>query len=671
MTTPMTISKEMRTFLAAPASEPAAASAFHAHGIWTLGVVIMRAIRFRAKALIICSMFLAPLALLSAEHFSRVADDIDFSQKEILGVEYNQAIFPLLDLAQQLRRDSLLLAADGTAPASMAGVGDGLEKGYARLAQLDQRLGATLATAGAYAEVQAAYLRAKGAASGEAVFAIHSGHVQALINLLQVVTDNSNLTLDPEIATFYLMDAAYARIPDIVEHSAKLRGLGLQILHTGSATPAQQRSFADLIPVAQFQAANMRAGLAKIKDHGAMLERLDLQPTFAATDAFVGSARQRIIDTAQFTPEDERAFRAAANQTIDMQYKLAGRLAGELGVLLNERVEGMQRTRIMVLAIMAITLLAALYFFYTFYLVTSGGLRLISKHLQEMAQGDLRRAPALPWGKDEPALVIVDLRVAYDALHQLIRTVRHSARNLHATSSEIASASLDLSARSEAAAASLEEQAAAMEEIGSTVVTNAELAGKAASFAANNAQVAENGGKVITTVVATMQEIHASSAKIGDIIGVIDGIAFQTNILALNAAVEAARAGEAGRGFAVVATEVRNLAQRSASAATEIKSLISNSVNQIKTGTAVVEQAGATMITMVDNARTISGFLSEISTASKEQSLGVSQVAGAIHELDDSTQQNAALVEETSAACASLKQQADGLQGEIANFRVA
>jgi methyl-accepting chemotaxis protein len=261
--------------------------------------------------------------------------------------------------------------------------------------------------------------------------------------------------------------------------------------------------------------------------------------------------------------------------------------------------------------------------------------------------------------------------VAYDALHALIRTVRHSARSLNATSGEIASASLDLSARTEATAASLEQQSAAMEQIGATVRDNADRAGKAASFAGDNARVAEEGGKVIASVVSTMQDIHSSSSKIGDIIGVIDGIAFQTNILALNAAVEAARAGEAGRGFAVVASEVRTLAQRSAAAALEIKTLISTSVGQIRAGTGVVEHAGAMMTDVVANARKINGFLSEISNASREQSQGVAEVGTAIHNLDNDTQQNAALVEETSAACVMLKEQADTLQDEIGNFQVA
>jgi methyl-accepting chemotaxis protein len=242
---------------------------------------------------------------------------------------------------------------------------------------------------------------------------------------------------------------------------------------------------------------------------------------------------------------------------------------------------------------------------------------------------------------------------------------------LHGTSEEIAVASLDLSSRTESAAASLEEQAASMEQIGATVGNMAERAKMAANFATSNAEVAEKGGKVIDSVVETMQNIHTSSAKINDIIGVINGIAFQTNILALNAAVEAARAGEAGRGFAVVASEVRSLAQRSAEAASQIKTLISNSVDQIASGTIIAEKAGSTMNTMVTNAKQMNTYINEISIATKEQADGVAQVALTIQTLDENTRHNAELVDQTAAASAALTKQAGSLQQEIGNFRVA
>lgn len=673
MTKIVRVSPEMQKFLAAPESEPVSASAFEAHGFWTLGVVLMRNLQFKAKALLICVMFLLPMGIMAWSYYSANFESIAFSSKERLGVEYNREIFPVLNFAQQLRRDASNAAASGTTPATIAEVKEKLQAAQAKLAAVDKRLGSDLGTAKAYAAVQEAYAKAI-ASNGavEVVFKAHTDHVQALLDLMGIVTDSSNLILDPNIASFYVMDAVFVRVSDIVEKTAQLRGRGVTILKSGGITAEQQKSMSELIPVAEYQFSNMNDGLTKANGADkSITDRVKAKEARDATSAFYAQARKTVIDAQDFSPAAQADYLAAANKTISTQYALTERLMDQLDELLAVRVGDMKMHLYFVFAALVIGVLLAFYFFYTFYLVTRGGLILISKHLKEMADGDLRRAPAKPWGRDEPAQVIIDLRHAYDSLHALIRTVRHSARSLHATSAEIASASVDLSARTESAAASLEEQSAAMEEIGSTVDNTAELASLAAKFAADNAKVAEDGGKVIVTVVKTMQEIHSSSSKINDIIGVINGIAFQTNILALNAAVEAARAGDAGRGFAVVASEVRNLAQRSAAAATEIKTLISNSVDQIASGTKVVEQAGTTMTTMVTNAKQINVYLSDISSASREQALGVTQVAAAVHALDEDTQQNAALVEQTTAASGALTQQAETLQHEIANFKVS
>jgi methyl-accepting chemotaxis protein len=256
------------------------------------------------------------------------------------------------------------------------------------------------------------------------------------------------------------------------------------------------------------------------------------------------------------------------------------------------------------------------------------------------------------------------------SLRTIVSRVRSSSESIVHASTEIASASMDLSARTEQTASNLEESAASMEQISSTVKHTADNVKQAALVAQGNSQSAARGGAVIKDVVTTMQDINASSKKISDIIGTIDGIAFQTNILALNAAVEAARAGEQGRGFAVVASEVRSLAQRSAQAAREIKTLITSSVEKVESGARVVNGAGDTMHELVDNAERMNSLLSEISTAASEQSSGVAQVGAAVHQLDEMTQQNAALVEQTAAAASGLRDQAQNLATEVARFRL-
>jgi methyl-accepting chemotaxis protein len=255
-------------------------------------------------------------------------------------------------------------------------------------------------------------------------------------------------------------------------------------------------------------------------------------------------------------------------------------------------------------------------------------------------------------------------------LGRIVTDVSVSATTISAASSQIAAGNLDLSSRTEEQASSLEETASSMEELTSTVKQNADHSREANRLAQSASTVALKGGQVVAQVVDTMDGINTSSKKIVDIIGVIDGIAFQTNILALNAAVEAARAGEQGRGFAVVATEVRSLAQRSAAAAKEIKALIDDSVAKVEAGSTLVEQAGSTMDEVVASVKRVTDIISEITAASNEQTAGIEQVSQAITQMDEVTQQNAALVEEAAAAAASLQDQADNLVKVISVFKI-
>jgi methyl-accepting chemotaxis protein len=274
-------------------------------------------------------------------------------------------------------------------------------------------------------------------------------------------------------------------------------------------------------------------------------------------------------------------------------------------------------------------------------------------------------------GSNEMSQLLSALKDMQRSLVQLVSSVRTSSDGVSSASSEIAQGNHDLSARTESQASALEETSASMEELSSTVSQNADSARQANQLALTASSVAIRGGEVVSQVVDTMKGINESSRKIADIIGVIDGIAFQTNILALNAAVEAARAGDQGRGFAVVASEVRSLAGRSAEAAKEIKSLIGASVERVEFGTSLVDQAGSTMTEVVGAIRRVTDIMAEISTASSEQASGVAQVGEAVTQMDEVTQQNAALVEQMAAAASSLKSQAEDLVGVVASFKIS
>jgi methyl-accepting chemotaxis protein len=297
-------------------------------------------------------------------------------------------------------------------------------------------------------------------------------------------------------------------------------------------------------------------------------------------------------------------------------------------------------------------------------------LGLLTKAVTTVTQGDLSQ-PFRTERRDELGTLVREVESMRERFHGIMNELRRTADSIGTASSEIASGNQDLSARTEQTASNLEETAASMEELTSTVRNSADAAQQANQLAASASEIAVRGGQVVGQVVTTMEEINHSSKKISDIIGVIDGIAFQTNILALNAAVEAARAGEQGRGFAVVASEVRSLAQRSAEAAKEIKGLIGTSVDKVEAGSRLVADAGQTMSEIVGSVQRVSDIIGEITAASGEQSDGIAQVNVAVSQLDQMTQQNAALVEQSAAAAESLKDQAMKLAQVVQVFRLS
>ncbi len=365
-----------------------------------------------------------------------------------------------------------------------------------------------------------------------------------------------------------------------------------------------------------------------------------------------------------FLEDNYRVVQRAYHADIQQQLALQETLARQAGERAEASGAALQRD-ILIAGVLAVLLASAMAVSIIRSIV--GPLRRAVEVSDRIAAGDLGTRIEVN-SNDETGQLLRSMQQMQQSLVHTVGQVRRNAEAVAAGSAQIASGNNDLSARTEEQASALEQTASSMEQLGSTVRQNAENARAANQLAVNASTVASQGGAVVAEVIETMKNINESSAKIADIISVIDGIAFQTNILALNAAVEAARAGEQGRGFAVVASEVRSLAQRSADAAKEIKDLITSGVDRVEQGSALVDKAGMTMTQVVQAIRNVTDIMGEISAASSEQSTGVGQVAEAITQMDQSTQQNAALVEEMAAAAAALNNQARELVQAVEVF---
>jgi len=639
---------------------------FRYHGWLSPGVRLFRRISFTAKAAWIALAFTVPMVMLLSFVTQAALEQVDTARAERRGVAYVDAATGLIRQAQERRR--AIVSQDA---AALAEAQDRVRTAFDKLLALQTAQGVELGTAKAFdalRERHQALMQTPTAADADASFTAHSNYVGAVLTLVSQAADGSQLSLDPELETYHLMNIAVLRLPIHAENTARLRGTGLMVLKAGQLTGPQRDRMQRWLAINEVMDAEFKTSYRAVVSAAPEFEKLaGMETSDKAVVAFDAALHQQVLGTElNGTPGN---LKAAGDTAVDALYKLQQVALSRLDTLLQARTERLLRTLGLQLGAAVFCLLVAGYLMLAFYRVMMGGLLEVSGHLKEITKGNLTTAPH-PWGKDEAAQLMLTMGEMQNSLRRIVGVVLEGARGVQNASEEIAAASLDLSQRTEQNAASLEETASSMEEIASTVKHTAETVTGATAIVQNNAASATRGGEVIGQVVRTMTSIQASSNKIGEIIGVIDGIAFQTNILALNAAVEAARAGEQGRGFAVVATEVRALAGRSAAAAREIKTLINASIEQVDAGSRVATSAGTTMGEIVGNAERIASLMGEIATATREQSGGVDLVGAAVNQLDRSTQQNAALVEQTSAAARSLSDRADSLAKEVSFFRI-
>ncbi len=638
---------------------------FRHHGAWAPGVKLFRRLQFRAKAAIILTALLIPLLTLLGFQWTSSQERIEVARAERDGVRYIRAL-NAVEIAAIAWRDAVTLNA-GDAGERRRQVASSLSA----LDSVHKELGEAFGTQKAFEAVHAGFDRLKDMpANGtpDAVFFAHSEFGERIVELADAVTDASQLSLDPDLDTYHMMRVSIAAGPRQNENTARLVTMGSLVLQSQSLDVARHE------PLLRWSAVQKILDDDVERSYGAGIESdptaaklFDMKGTDDAFDAFMAAVQSQVLGPA--LGGDLQAYRQAGARILAKQQELDGKVLEELDRRLALRAERAASRLAAEFVFVGVFVAVAVYLFYSFYLVTHGGLREVQKHLEAMTDGDLTTQPR-PWGHDEAARLMGSLAAMQHSLRGIVGKVRGSSESIVHSTAEISDGAMDLSSRTEQAAASLQESAAAMDEISATVKATSEQAREAAAIAERNAAQAESGGEIIGTMVETMHGIHASSSKIGDIIGVIDGIAFQTNILALNAAVEAARAGDAGRGFAVVASEVRALAQRSASAAREIKSLITTSVEQVDQGAKIVRRAGDTVGTIVSSAHEVSRLLAAIANGADEQASGVGQTSQAVQDLDGMTQQNAALVEQSAAAATSLKEQALRLAEEVARFRM-
>ena len=599
------------------------------------------------------------------------------TRQEVAGLQPSAALLKLIRLTQQHR---------GLTATVLGGKAEAEGQRAERQREVDQALGEFAALAAGiedpkfaegWQQVQQQWKTlsaqvAQRQLAAPASFAGHSALVELQLDLHGRIVSHYGLDLDPEPVSYHLVIATMTQLPQLTEQLGKLRGSGAGILARGQATVADRAMLGGLSESARGEMHRLLATLERALEHDpALRERMagPIEQARAGVERTREMLRTDLIEAEALTLPSAEYFQATT-KAIDQVFAVHGLASEALAGALQVRTARLQRTEWLVIGLSVLMVglcgLLARSSVRTILQATDDARRMAER----IAAGDLSPEP-LRAGEDELGRMVQAMEAMRLSLTEVVGTVRENAVSVAAASAQIAQGNIDLSSRTEQQAAALQQTAATMDQLGSTVSHNADHAREADGLAREASTLASRGGEMVSQVVGTMGGISEASRKIGDIIGVIDSIAFQTNILALNAAVEAARAGEQGRGFAVVATEVRNLAQRSAEAAREIKALISTSVERVEQGVSLVDQTGRSVGEVVASIRRVSDIVAQISAASAEQSTGVAQVGQAVTQMDRATQQNAALVEQSAAAAGTLKSQAEQLVDAVARFRIA
>ena len=603
---------------------------------------------------------------------------IEAAKFEQSSVEPARAVLKVLQLTQQHRALAAAVAAGNAGlaqarSAKEAEVNDAMNKMGTMIASAinDAAIAESIDTALKSWKATADAAKSKSTGAQEAITQ-HTALIAEYLGLLDRVADHFKLSMDPQRDGFQLVNATVVHLPHVMETLGVLQAKGTMILTQKMATGQDNAELVQLLSLAQLHQSNMKRAMEKVNALNPALKEALQEVAKASGDeasSMLRLADKQIAQTDNLNYDASKYFEGFS-KAIDAQLKLTDMAMTQLSSLLDQRISAETTRAGLILGGGTLMIVLAALIGWVISRSITVPLREAVAVAQRVAAGDLTSVVHAS-GRNETGMLLNALKDMNESLQKIVMNVRTTTDELGSASQQIVSGNSDLSRRTEAQAASLEETASSMEEVASTVQQNTESAVRANELAASASAVASKGGQVVGEVVKTMSSINQASMRVVDIIGVIDGIAFQTNILALNAAVEAARAGDQGRGFAVVATEVRGLAQRSAAAAKEIKALISDSAHKVQDGTKLVSEAGKTMEEIVVSVSKVTEIISEIAAASREQSSGIEQVNQAIVQMDQVTQQNAALVEEVAAAAESMDHQAQNLAEAVAIFKLA